>query len=235
VDQRIAIVALLRARRGIAALEFALIAPIMVILTLGVVDATRALLAFQQITSAAQQVAEIGTARASVNELASDGNLQVYDFDVAAAASAIYAYIPRLRPDVGGDNSSYVVTVTSVAFTASQNGYTASTAWSAVGETGGPADASQTPFRPCGGLVLTAAGTPPSMSTLPILTTPPLVGLTSLLVVDVQYKFSPLFLQWITGPIEMHRTAYLPPRAATVYIEYSSPASATSLICTPYV
>jgi hypothetical protein len=80
--------------------------------------------------------------------------------------------------------------------------------------------------RQCGALTQVAAGTSPSLATLP---TAGLTGLSSLIVADVQYTFSPLFLKFITGPISMFRSAYLPTRvgSATMYVQYLPPTGAT--------
>ena len=37
--------------------------------------------------------------------------------------------------------------------------------------------------------------------------------LTSVVVADVSYKYQPLFSGFVTGPITLQRTAFLPPRA----------------------
>jgi hypothetical protein len=209
--------------------EFALIMPMMVTALLGVVDVCRAVLAWQLITSAAEEAAEIATAEASTPTAL--GNYQLTDAQVQAATSAIYAFMPAVNTGNGGnDNSPFSVTLSAIAYTtvatAACPANSACTAWSVVGSFGNNL-APTLDERACTALGQVAAGSAPSLSTVP---TAGVTGLSSLIVADVQYTFTPLFLAFITGPIAMFRSAYLPTRvgSATPYVQYIAPAGGSA-------
>jgi len=236
--RRVAAAGCRRRRSGTVALEFALVMPVMVAGLLGVTDAGRALIAWQSITRTAAEVAEIATAEAAVPN--AQGNYQLTDPQVQDATTAIYAFLPQLNG--GTDTSSFAVTLTSVVFSYTCNGNnvctsTATTAWSVVGSfSPSVAAVVATYARACGTLAQTLPGSNPSLTTLP---TEGVSGLSSLVVADVQYTFTPLFFNFITGPITMFRSAYLPTRVGSVasYVQYVAPTGVQTdydQICSGY-
>jgi hypothetical protein len=88
-------------------------------------------------------------------------------------------------------------------------------------------------LRACGTISTVANGTAPSLTTLPSgLLYPP-----GLLVVDIAMVYQPFFSMFITGPITMLRSAYMPPRAtgAATYVSLSLDGSSyTGTKCSGY-
>lgn len=76
-------------RRGVSAVEFALIAPIMVGMYLGAAELTQALVADRKVTGAANTVADL----VAQDDFVTDGELD----DIYAAADAILAPLPPDR------------------------------------------------------------------------------------------------------------------------------------------
>jgi Flp pilus assembly protein TadG len=103
---------LVRSRSGLAALEFALIAPILVAACAGLYDLTSAFLASQRINMAALAIAQIGTYQAANSN---NTNMNILNLtETQTATSAIYAYLPDT---LTAANSSFGVLVTSVVVT----------------------------------------------------------------------------------------------------------------------
>ena len=203
-------------RRGVAALEFALIAPAMVVFAIGLFDLVDGTATWWHLTQAAQAIAQIATnSAANTNGTNSLTKQQGY-----AASTAAYPLVPQLASaklaDFGVTLSSVVFTPT-VANCTSGCTYTAAVAWSHTLLTGKLAAA-----RACGvSLVQAANSAAPSSGTLPASA----FGAAPLLVVDVSYRFTPLFTTFIAGPIVMMRSAYLTPRAGddTQWVRYTDP------------
>jgi Flp pilus assembly protein TadG len=206
---------LVRSRSGLAALEFALIAPILVAACAGLYDLTSAFLASQRINMAALAIAQIGTYQAANSN---NTNMNILNLtETQTATSAIYAYLPDT---LTAANSSFGVLVTSVVVTLQDPACTSSctyipnVAWS--GQYQGGAGST----RVCGASALswvadTAAA---SSTTLPTDLQQP----QPVLVVDVYYTFRPVFFTFITGNILMERSAYFPPRTGltTNWVQY---------------
>jgi Flp pilus assembly protein TadG len=203
-------------RRGLAGLEFALVAPVLILLALGTYDLVGATTTWWHLAEAAQAVGQIATSSAAqVNETNSLTKTQAY-----AASTAIYPLVPELT---SGTAKIFGVVLTSVVFTPTVGGctsgctYTAAAAWShsLVGTA---------TLRACGALVLASDGAAPSAATLPadVFTSAPL------LVVDIYYTYQPLFTMFVAVPIPMIRTAYLPMRtgADAQWMRYVDPTSA---------
>lgn len=232
-----------RGRRGTVAIEFAMVMPILVTAILGVVDTCRAIIAWQLLTSSAEAVAEIATAESAIPD--SSGNYELSDAQVQDATTAIYAFMPALNTgDGGNDYSAFSVTLSAIQFTtattatASCPSGSACVMWSVVGSYStneGTFAVASLQERVCGtALTQNLPGSSPSLTTLP---TSGLTGVNSLIVADVQYQFTPLFVKFITGPISMFRTAYLPARvgSATPYVQYVAPTGApTDFFCPGY-
>jgi Flp pilus assembly protein TadG len=189
-------------RRALAALEFALIAPVLVLMAFGSYDIVQGFIAYTRVNYAAQAVAQIATSLA----VAGTNLNQLNDTQALAATSAVYALLPALS---GPHPPAFSVVLSSIAMTPTVSGctsnctYTAHVAWSSVFQGSG------TP-RPCdttqGVSVITAV----SDSVSPLPTTLPVDAYSSspLLVADVTYTFQPLFLIAIQSSITMTSTAY---------------------------
>lgn len=192
-------------RRGSASVEFALIAAVVIAMLLAVTDLTNAITTGRRLTIAAQSIAEIATGLAAQP----DGTNALATTQVWTASTATFALFPIWKNPSRA--KSYAVTLSAVAMTATVNGcvsactYTAKTAWSVAFSPG----AKNT--RPCGTLLQVANTASETMATLPA----GIFGPAPLLVADVQTIWTPSFVHFITGPIIMRRTAYLPARIVT--------------------
>lgn len=207
--------ALLRDRSGTPALEFALIAPVMLLILAGTYDVTQIFIAMRQVTSAAQEIVQIATEQA----VQPDQTISLTTQQAYQAQTAIYAIMPRLKS--GADVSQYSVTLSAIVLVPTPPGcvagsgctYVANTAWSTTLPLGIKVR------RPCGIVTQVAPTEPATISNLSIwgMTT-----VTSVVVADVTYTYQPLFSGFITGPFKFQRTSFLPPRAGTPtdYVKY---------------
>lgn len=179
---------------GIAAVEFAMIAPLMMMMYLGVLELSQGYVASRKVAVFARTVADL-TAQ-------SDGTLSSTDAqNIRNSANWIMSPYP-----VAGQLK---MTVSSVIFKPLLFGFfvTAVTDWSVSYEG---------VFRACGTLSLVSATTPPSLTRIPL-------GLasvgTTLIVADVSYDYVPLlggtfqsFGGGSTTKLTLTQTAYMKPR-----------------------
>jgi Flp pilus assembly protein TadG len=192
--RRIARVAL--DRRGVAALEFALRAPALIVIMLSLYDVTSAVISWWQLSAAAGAIARIATNLAATNT-----NTNILTIEKATTAStAVFALMPTLATTPG---SRYGVVISSVVMTPTTPGctsgctYVANTAWSLALQ-GSPST------RPCGTLSLVPDGQPASSTTLPADAFTP----SPLVVVDVIYDFAPLFTNLFGAGLRFMESAY---------------------------
>ncbi len=211
-------------RRAVAALEFALLAPVYVTLVLTLYDVTSAVIDWIQLAGAARAVALIATASA-----ATPANTNVLSSTQAAAASsAIYAVMPSLQ---SAPSSQFSVTITSVVFTpipktcTSACNYKANVAWS-VGLQGSAVT------RGCGRLTSQPDTAPPSLSKLPA----DAFSAAPMLVVDITYNFTPLFNVVFGTGLVLRESAYMGTRVGTNadWVSYTGPNQA-QVQCPGYV
>jgi len=185
---------LLRCRRGLAALEFALVIPILLLCLAGVTDLSLAIITERRLAIAAEDVAIIASTMAvqsaTLGQLSGEQAWQ--------ATTAPFALFPQWLTQQGG----FSITLSGVGFTASGTSYSATTSWSVANPLG------QTRFRPCGTLGPTANGSTVTLSTLPASS----FGPTSLLVADISTVFTPVFTWIFLGDVPMSQSAYFSPR-----------------------
>ena len=221
-------------RRGTAALEFALIAPLVITMVLGITDITRGVIARRHVSIAAQEIAEITTGMAAQTNLTNVlSTLQIWQ-----ASTAVFAVTPALLNATQANK--YFVTVSSVqttlpstasaSCTAGMTGcYKAQVVWSApfIAVTALPGWVSP---RKCGWQTIVPNNQANALTQLPV----GVVGPSPLVVVDVGYVFNPLFFKFITGPITMISSAYLPPRVGTTaqYVTVSATSLVSGVVCT---
>jgi len=222
----------LRSRDGLAALEFAMIAPLLVAGVAGLYDLSTALIAWKRVAMAAQSIAEIATDLAATT---SDTNI-LNVTKVTNATSAAYAYLPTLltaAPNAFGVTLSSVVMVPNPTTCTSACTYTAHVAWSGVFQGSGA-------MRPCdaragvSALSFVADGSSPSSTTLPV--DMQSSGLP-VLVVDVVYTFKPIFFTYIGANIQMAQSAYFSPRTGLMsnWVQYFfAGAPDTTSLCPGY-
>lgn len=187
---------LLRSRRGLAGVEFALVAPLLLIMLFGVVDLSRAILMIQRLTVAAASTATIASTMAvqasSLNILTGQEAWQ--------ATTAPFALFPDWR--LGTLPGTFAITLSSVAFTTGSGGYSAHVTWSAANPSG------QAHMRPCGVLSPAPNSARATLGTLPTGD----YGPTSILVADVSGVFVPAFTSVFVAPLTFMRSASISPR-----------------------
>jgi len=201
--------------RGVAAVEFALILPLMLVLYIGTAELTSALMANRKMTVVARALSDLVAQETDENNGVTETTLN----NIFAAASAIMSPF---------DTAHLQMTVSSVRFVpdgATPPNYTARTVWSVIRQSG--------QFRPCGDLTKVGNTVKPSLTTMP----EGLYQAGTIVVADVRYNYTPgfggAFLAWSSSEstISMSHTTYMKPRTQTE-IKYT-PASvpATSQIC----
>ncbi len=233
-------------RRGTAAVEFALLFPVMVALMFGMTDACLGLVNYRRVTVAAEETALIAT-ELSVQP---DNTLQLTPTtspsSLYVAATAIFGVIPGLKS--AGATQPFSVTVSDIVFVGTPSGctpsitvasgtlypctsYTANVAWSVPLSTFTGQVAAGTylglttpsvPLRQCGLVSQVAQSQAATFTSIP---TAGMTNLSSVLVVDVTFRYQPLFTQVFVGPQTFMHTALLPPRltppsADDQYIDY---------------
>jgi len=190
-----------RARAGIAAVEFALILPLMLLLYLGLVEMSRGLRASQKVDLVAHMLADLAAQQLTGGSASGQAGLANADFQsIFSAATLVMSPL---------STTNMQMTISQVTITSPSAGsWQAATSWS-VTVNGGTR-------RSCG--TLTAGNPPPvSLTTIP----PSYVQITngvspvtgSIIVADVIYPFNAgvhyEFYKWKSAPtINMSRTSY---------------------------
>ncbi len=205
-------------RRGVAAMEFALIAPVLGVLVMGMIDVEQALVTQKRVADVAHQIAMMATEQAV--EYQTNHSLVITPAEAQVALSAIYAMMPELRAPASG--TRYNVTLSSIAFPEDAQGdFNPAVAWSVAMSNlnGKTADTliTSTPIAPFQRVcnvapVEVAANQPVTLQNLPIAN---MVALAPILVVDLTYTYTPIFGRFVhpaTGTITFSRTAMLMPR-----------------------
>jgi Flp pilus assembly protein TadG len=233
------ITAMRRRLDGIAALEFALLAPLMIYTLLVATDIGNALSITRRLTNAADTIAELVSQQTSAGVIVGGPNDPVVDANLIVDFNSIITTFPDALADAAGKGINWqadiqpiisnvvfgpgatcVVSTTNPPIPAICT--TASVTWSV-----GFANAGTfTTTRSCGKNTLTEVSSnayTPSLTTLP----PGVYSPNSLVVVDVTYVFTPTFTAWLTGPFTFSRTAYLPPRFFT-QLSYLPTATSTA-------
>ena len=214
---------LANAMAGVAALEFALIAPMFGILIMGTFDTAKAVILWAQVQNTAHLVA---TSATNVSVINSDRSTTLSAAAAQQSMSLIYAEMPWVRSTVEQGQRS--VTLTSIEFkpstvactqTTGQNCYIANVAWS-VAYTGGQAgNAAQfqqnaSVLRGCGSLsqITPTAVIPAGLNSYNVLRTANVTQPDAILVADVHYRYTPMFFRFVTGPLDFYATYYTPVR-----------------------
>jgi Flp pilus assembly protein TadG len=214
-----------RARQAIAATEFALVLPLLVMLMLGSVEVARVIIAARNVTAVATTAAEMLSENITTRT-------DYVDLDFAVASTMVI--FPQILQDAAQKGISWKndisISIAGVLFTGLPAGcttnctsYTANVVWNSGANK-----------RACGVNLTSAADTAaPSNTTLPadVFPVAPLLG-ASLIVVDIAYNYTPLFGSAFTalfgsplfGTIPIARSAYLAPRYVQFpkYIQYNS-------------
>lgn len=213
-----------RNKSGVAAVEFALILPVMLLLYLGSAEITQALMASRKATLVARTLSDL-TAQQTTQVPVVDADLT----NIFAAATDIMAPFSA---------TPLQMTITSVEFVAdasSSTGYDAKPQWTSVQNGGVP--------RPCAILTPVSDSTTPTSTNLPT----GVYAQGALVVADVVYTYTPSFgssltnisrlfsSQPVAGSLTYKHTTYMRPRQWTgtpSYITYTPGTLAT--VCAPY-
>jgi hypothetical protein len=209
--------------RGVASLEFAMVAPILISLPLITLDAGRAFLIWALVHNAANAIAEAAE-KMSVTTDPSTGAIttQLTADQMQQAMTVIYAEIPQLNLGNGGGlfPDAYAVVLSSVSYTplctaatgcGTQTPYVV---WSDYLTVGGQ-NLYQGFMRPCGTLQ-SAASLPDNNGNINKMPSPVLAGgmamtLSPQIVADVVYSFHPFFpLFEGTTALQIIATATMP-------------------------
>jgi Flp pilus assembly protein TadG len=180
-------------RRGIAAIEFAIGAPMMLILLLMGVDTSRYLMATKRIDSVAATIGQM----ISVNQ-----NGSVTDMDLQFYRDSAMVIFPQVLSDSYAQNISWTsdigITMTGVSFTKQGSVYVPKVIW-----TGGSNP------RSCTATMTAAPDTAaPSATTLPT----DVFAAGMLIVVDVTFSFRPTIAPSFMKKLKIARSYYLSPR-----------------------
>lgn len=202
-------------KRGIAAVEFALILPFMLLLYLGTAELTQGIMASRKATLVARALSDL------VAQLAAGSNMTNTEAtNVFNAATAIMSPFPT---------SALKMTVTSVEFVtnaSATNGFDAKPRWTLVSNGGTP--------RVCAKLTAVANTNKPTSDTMPN----GMYGSGSIIVADVAYVYDPPFgravLEWsnTASVINISQTTYMRPRNQTIITMASGVTGGT--ICPAY-
>jgi Flp pilus assembly protein TadG len=216
-------------RSGVAAIEFGIIFPVMTIFLMAMVDLSQAIITLRRLSETVQQTGLMATQLAIQPDQTTSLTVQ----QLNQASSIIYSVFPGLVSTAIYDPKAnptppFAVVVSDVVFTPTQTGctggltctsYTANMAWSV------PLQYGQQINRACGTVAqVSTTATPVIVNNLP--TTVPTAGissaLTSTLVVDAVYNFTPIFFKFI-GTTTMRQTAYFNQRSIVAdHIKYNT-------------
>ena len=212
---------LAQARRGVAALEFAILAPVLILFSIGVFDISRAMIVQEQVWTAAHTI----PLSASSLAVQPDRTTSLTVAQVQQALSGIFAAMPWLRS--GALTGSTYAVMSSVNFELVNAGCvntatkvcatTARIAWSVPYSGRGLSNFMTTVTRPCTVPAAVAEVTSAAVSLVSL----PVSGIVTtiaspapMLVVDVYYQFTPMFFGVLSGPINFWATGYWPIRSA---------------------
>jgi hypothetical protein len=225
------LVAALAERRSVAAMEFAMIAPAIATMALGVFDIGRALIVWQQLNDAAVAITEAAEVM-SITTGTGGAATQLTAAQLQNAMTTIYAQIPGLNLGAGNGMfpGAFSVTLSSVSFyplcaTAVSCGsvQTPYTDWSSYLTSGGvkleqpPGTLATSLLRPCYPTALVAVRQFPNQAPqqLQDMVNPLLVKngatmtLAPQLVADVSYQFTPTF-PFFVHPVTLWASSALP-------------------------
>ncbi len=223
---------LCRARKAVVALEFGIIAPVMMLLVIGVFDISKAAILWEQVWAASRSISE----SAATLAIQTNGSAQLTDAQATQALSLILADVPWLRegiatigetPTNAGNAVSAVLTSVDYEIAAgctSKCDYQATVKWSkAYGFPGFVTG--NTVLRPCGSanggpfLNQNDPGSPKNLGTIPTsnVETLPQSGISvpdAFLMADVKLTYTPYFFNFVTGPVTFWATSYWPVRSS---------------------
>ena len=211
-------------RQGIAAVEFALLAPLMILLYVGVIDVTRGVIASRKLNLLSRTISDLVSQQPTslpvpISKLST----------ILSSATAIMQPYPI---------TSLKLTVSAVSIQQVAGAKTP-TCCDVVVNWSYTQAGDKTYLRPCKTtLAQVADGTAPSLTTFPksLVTANAAQGfgyvsgsVSYVIVTDASYVYTPIFNQavsWFTGG--MQKTTYMVPRAPANGVTIASPSTATA-------
>jgi Flp pilus assembly protein TadG len=229
-------------KSGVAALEFGLLAPVMALLVVGVFDLAKISILSEQVWNASRSIAESASTLA-LPVTPGGQNLMTWQ-NAELALSATYGEIPWLAAGIATGNnqanghlsgSNYVAVLTSVNYTApgqpcasgtdsccppNSTTYCAQVVWSRAYVHAG-FNSTSSVVRTCGSLLTQVApgspNNPQNISTQNVgsgLTSAAITVPDPFFVADVRLIYTPFFFNFVTGPLTLSATSYVPVRTS---------------------
>ncbi|MGI4976015.1 MAG: TadE/TadG family type IV pilus assembly protein [Janthinobacterium lividum] len=207
--------------RGIAAIEFALVAPVMISMMIGVYDIAHGMTVQQEVYNATHSI----LISASSLAVQPDKSTSLTTTQVQQTLSTVFAAIPGRRN--GSLPGTASVTLTSVTFVLANPkctpapgapcSYVPVVVWSvAYADPGGRYPSGFNTFKPVTRPCMTLNQTTPTAGVAGDLTSVRTLGVTNpdpMLIVDTHYRYTPMFFRFVTGPIDFWSSGYWPIRS----------------------
>lgn len=211
-------------RAGVAAVEFAMLLPLILLLYVGIVDVTRGVIASRKLNLLSRTISDL------VSQQPTSLAVPIAKLStIFASASAIMQPYPT---------TSLKLTVSAVAIQA-KAGSKPATCCDVVVNWSFTQAGSTSYLRTCNStLTQVADGTPPLLTTFPqsLVTSNATQGLSYttgtvsyVIITDASYVYTPFFLQavsWFTNG--MHKTTYMVPRSPSGGVTIANPNTATA-------
>jgi Flp pilus assembly protein TadG len=191
-----------RARQAVAAVEFTLILPFLILLMLGSVEVARLIIFSRNVTQVAATTVEM---------LSQNGSGTVNYVDLHFAQDSAMVIFPQILQDAAQKNISWgndiSVSMASICFGSSSTTCTPTctsncTYANVVWNSGSNKRVCGVPLNPVADTAV------PSKTTLPT----DVFGPGSLIVVDIAFNYTPMFGLGLFGTISLKHSAYLAPR-----------------------
>jgi Flp pilus assembly pilin Flp len=202
---------ILRDRRGVAAVEFAFVAPVLIVVLLAGFDIAR-------YAQTVRRVEAVATSIGQMLSVSTSGQVAVADLRFYEDATMVL--LPQVLQDSYQRQISWGndinITVSSINFSGSDPNYVGTVGWSAGSN-----------LRPCKTpMTATSDVSPPTAQTLPI----DVFGPGSLIVVDIVFNFRPSVSSRILQSMPIVRSYYVQPRYVAA-LSYAGTAGATVNQC----
>jgi hypothetical protein len=191
-------------RRGVVALEFAMITPVLITMVLGTWDTARALIVWQETLAAAEWIAFTAQTLAVQPDLSTNLRPQ----DATLAMTTLYGAMPKIRQ--GLYPGVYSVTLSGIYFGPSGGIVTANLIWSVPLTVGTSPPMISNVTRTCGNPITQVNTWPENQTNLQVVATQGVTLAPTIVVADVHYQYTPTFFNFITGPIDFWESYQLP-------------------------
>jgi Flp pilus assembly protein TadG len=204
-------------RRGMVALEFAMISPVLITMVLGTWDIARALIVWQETLAASEWIAFTAQTLAVQPDLSTD----LSPHHATLAMTTFYGAMPKIRQ--GLYPGVYSVTLSGVWFNTVAGIVTANLEWSVPLTVGTSPPMISNVTRTCGNPITQVSTWPGNQTNLQVVATQGVTLAPSIVVADVHYRYTPTFFNFLTGPVDFWESYQLPnlSGAATQLLTYN--------------